>query len=241
MRRVPSRDYGCRAVLPSMATRSGRIGPQRRHPVAEAIGEQAQIDAVHQHAEATRAGHPVMMTQEAAQEFVLAQSAMSSKSWPDAIVPQTTINNTSGIGCAARQLLPSTRKRRPAKLGLDEAALAARLAGRCRWWRHLNGRHDAAGTIFTGTSCEDRHRPDRTRCLRRRRVARRECAPWCDYRHRHVGLERRRDRGPFSSRDHRRLLSTDVISSTRGIVIVLLLGLSLGLPTFTLSRQGGHH
>ncbi|BBD36221.1 FAD-dependent oxidoreductase [Aminobacter sp. Y103A] len=45
----------------------------------------------------------------------------------------------------------------------------------------------------------------------------------------------------FSSRDHRRRLSTDVITSTRGIVIGLLLGLSLGLPTFALSPQGGPH
>lgn len=45
----------------------------------------------------------------------------------------------------------------------------------------------------------------------------------------------------FSSRDHRRRLSTDVITSTCGIVIVLLLGLPLGLPTFALSLQGGSH
>src|SRR5690606_26775740 len=34
---------------------------------------------------------------------------------------------------------------------------------------------------------------------------------------------------------------TDVITSTRGIVIGLLLGLSLGLPTFALRPQGGRH
>lgn len=39
----------------------------------------------------------------------------------------------------------------------------------------------------------------------------------------------------------RRRLSTDVITSTRGIVIGLLLGLSLGLPTFAISLQGGIH
>src|SRR5690606_32851674 len=48
-------------------------------------------------------------------------------------------------------------------------------------------------------------------------------------------------RRSFSSRDQRRRLSTDVITSTRGIVIGLLLGLSLGLPTFALSPQGGLH
>src|SRR5690606_24007687 len=48
-------------------------------------------------------------------------------------------------------------------------------------------------------------------------------------------------RRSFSSRDQRRRLSTDVITSTRGIVIGLLLGLSLGLPTFALRPQGGRH
>src|SRR5690606_4370701 len=48
-------------------------------------------------------------------------------------------------------------------------------------------------------------------------------------------------RRSFSSRDQRRRLSTDVITSTRGIVIGLLLGLSLGLPMFALSLQGGSH
>src|SRR5690606_34614516 len=48
-------------------------------------------------------------------------------------------------------------------------------------------------------------------------------------------------RRPFPSRDQRRRLSTDVITSTRGIVIGLLLGLSLGLPTFALRPQGGRH
>ncbi len=41
----------------------------------------------------------------------------------------------------------------------------------------------------------------------------------------------------FSSHVQRRRLSTDVINSTLGIVIELLLGLSLGLPMFTLSRK----
>src|SRR5207342_1259548 len=45
----------------------------------------------------------------------------------------------------------------------------------------------------------------------------------------------------FSARDQRRRRCTDVITSTRDIVIGLLPGLIPGLAMFVLSRQGGHH
>ena len=100
----------------------------------------------------------------------------------------------------------------------------------------------AAGAIFTGTSCGTLGSERRQSSLRQRNSWLEWMPAACDTSETVTpGSSVAATSRSFSARDQRRRRCTDVITSTRDIVIGLLPGLLPGLAIFVLSRQGGHH